>query len=155
MFPNKNILKLQINCQSCSNKNCFAQVCLSDSELYIFNEKKKVNLYIEGDFIFKQDSIPESVFIVLNGSIDVISQDSNGQVTSFYTASRGHLLGYRSLILEEPHSASALVVKRSEICTMQKEDFLEPFTKNETLGLKFINFITLQEKDIKNNQRKY
>lgn len=76
----------------------------------------------EGQMLFKQGDVGDSLIIVSDGRIRVFLQEGNAEkVLAFF--SEGQVLGEMSLLTGEPRSASAVAVSDSRVLTLSKGDF--------------------------------
>jgi len=148
-FSNLSFKKL--NCVSCKSKNCFIKNNFSSKQITEISKIKKINKYKKGDLLYKKGSIPKSVYILLEGCLEVIKKDVKGGKKDFYFIEPGELFGYRSLLSEEKHNTSAKIYQNSKICTIDKEDFFELFISNRGFAKKFIKFLSDQ---LKRRQKK-
>jgi len=142
------------DCQNCKNKNCFVLNYFPPEKVSEISVKKSFSQHKNGNYIYRKNSNPQSVYILYEGCLEVIKKDANGGKKDFYFVEPGELFGYRSLLCEEPHNTSAKVYQNSRICEISKEDFYELFIKNEGLAVSFMKFLsdqlTRQEKKLEN-----
>jgi CRP/FNR family transcriptional regulator, polysaccharide utilization system transcription regulator len=135
-----------VNCITCKNCNCFIINNFSSKQISEISKLKKVEKYKKGDYLYKKGNKPNSVYVLLDGCLEIINKDSDGGKKDFYFVEPGELFGYRSLLSEENHNTSAKIYQNSKICIINKKDFFELFISNKGLAKKFIKFISNQLK---------
>jgi CRP/FNR family transcriptional regulator, polysaccharide utilization system transcription regulator len=95
------------DCETCSSREHSVFSDMPSSELQIFSSGKGCNFYASGDVIFKEGSYPSGLFCVHKGKIKIFKYGSEGREQIIRFAKEGDILGYKSLITNEPYSASA------------------------------------------------
>jgi signal transduction histidine kinase len=75
-----------------------------------------------GDLIIEEGAPGESMFIVLDGELEVTKRDGNREIV-LATRKAGEFLGEMSLLESAPRSASVRAVKRSELLSIGPEAF--------------------------------
>ncbi len=135
-----------MNCLTCKNRNCFIQNNFSPKQISKINKLKKIGTYKKGEFIYKKGSTPKSVYILLDGCLEIIKKDENGGKKDFYFIEPGEMFGYRSILSEEIHNTSAKVYQNSKVCMLDREDFFELFISNKGMAEKFMKFLSDQLK---------
>jgi CRP-like cAMP-binding protein len=135
-----------VNCVACKNSNCFIKNNFSIKQISEIDKIKRREKYKKGDYLYKKGSIPKSVYILLDGCLEIIKKDNNGGKKDFYFIEPGELFGYRSLLSEEKHNTSAKIYQNSKICILNKQNFFELFISNKGLAKKFMKFLSNQLK---------
>ncbi|MBT3964184.1 MAG: Crp/Fnr family transcriptional regulator [Flavobacteriales bacterium] len=137
-------------CQGC--KKTDSLFCdLSVQELDIFSEKKADNFYKKGEVIFQEGSRGRGIYCVYKGKVKVykIGDEAKERIVRF--VKDGDVLGYRSLLSDEPYCATATVIEDSIICYVPKSKFMEVLKNNQNLAYKTIQMLS---KDLKESERK-
>jgi CRP/FNR family transcriptional regulator/CRP/FNR family cyclic AMP-dependent transcriptional regulator len=93
---------------------------LSDSQLRMLSGICKIVQYSGSDVIFTQDEINESLFMVLNGEVEVRIGERMIPVGKVLP---GDVLGEISLVEGMPHSATAVSVNNTRLIAMSSRDF--------------------------------
>jgi CRP-like cAMP-binding protein len=141
-----------VNCIACKNKNCFIINNFSPKQISEISKTKKIEKHKKGDYLYKKGNTPKSVYILLEGCLEIINKDIKGGKKDFYFVEQGELFGYRSLLSEENHNTSAKIYQNSKICIIVKKDFFELFISNKGLAKKFMKFISDQ---LKRRQKRF
>jgi len=90
--------------------------------------------YEDGDFVFRQGDPGDSLFIVIEGSIE-ISQGADLEKHVLATLHTGEFFGEMSLITDQPRMADAIAVTRTLLLPVQKKDFLDRIKVEPELAL--------------------
>jgi CRP/FNR family transcriptional regulator, polysaccharide utilization system transcription regulator len=135
-----------LDCLNCKNRNCFILNNFSSKQISKISILKKVIKYSKGEFLYKKGSTPKSVYILLDGCLEIIKRDSSGGKKDFYFMEPGELFGYRSILSEEKHNTSAKIYQNSRVCIIDKADFFELFINYNGMAKKFMKFLSDQLK---------
>jgi CRP-like cAMP-binding protein len=146
MKTNSNKSKnIPISCQDCNCSHNFFG-CLSTDEKTILSEKKGSNYYKKGQVIFYEGNHAMGLFCLFDGKVKLskLGNDGKDQIVRF--SKSGDIMGYRSLLSNEPYHATATAMEDSYICMVSKENFLAVVEENPKLSLKLIQLLS---KDLK------
>jgi CRP/FNR family transcriptional regulator len=91
-----------------------------------------------GDYIFHEGDECRGVYLLEEGLIAVRKNGYEGHVTLLKIATPGDTLGYRPLLAEQPHRASADALAPSTICFIDAATCRELIRDNPALGLNFL-----------------
>jgi len=75
---------------------------------------------------------------VFSGKLKLYKTGVNGRLQIVRLASAGDLLGYRSLISDEPYSATAEVIDEAMVCFIDKTTFFDVLRRNPQLALEMM-----------------
>lgn len=87
--------------------------------LAMFKDSDKTQNYSEGAFIFHQGEPGASMYVILEGEVDILLND-----IVIATFKPGDTMGEMALIDEEPRSASAFAKTDCKLVPIDKENFL-------------------------------
>jgi len=87
--------------------------------LEMFRYSKKYDTYLPGDTIFKKGSIGGTMYIILEGEIEIYVDGS--VVGKLF---EGQILGEMSLVENEPRSATAIAKTETKIVPIDRKTFL-------------------------------
>jgi CRP/FNR family transcriptional regulator, cyclic AMP receptor protein len=112
---------------------------LSDKQLYtVFRLLQKVS-YLAGETIFIQGEEPSHIYIIRSGEVKIVV-DSDNRTLELITFTTGDCFGETSVIGIQPHSASALAVKDTELIVLPRKALLSIFEADKELfGLLILN----------------
>ena len=94
--------------------------------------------YDTGDIIFYEGDTVKGVYYVQSGLVGVRKEDQEGNSTLLKVAQSGDTLGYRPLVANQPHRASAEVLKPSIICFIDAQTTRHLIEDTPALGLNFL-----------------
>ena len=133
------------SCDNCKNSKDF--FCnLSEPEKQIISEKKGDNFYKKGQVIFYEGNHANGLFCLYDGKVKLTKLGKDGKEQIIRFSKDGDILGYRSLLSNEPYHATATAMEDSYICTISKEKFLTVIEDNPKLSFKVIQLLS---KDLK------
>ena len=106
-----------------NSQSILSDLLPGDLELLLQNARDK--LYIKGEMIFKEGSVPSGIFYIKEGRVKKFKIDNFKKEQIIYVANTGELIGYHAILAAElfPDSASAL--EESVISFIPKDDFLK------------------------------
>lgn len=100
---------------------------------------KAVHRRVEtGSFIFYEGEPCKGVYLVEEGMIGVRKNGYEGHTTLLKVAKPGDTLGYRPLLAEQPHRASADAIVPSVVCFVDANTCRQLIKENPALGLNFL-----------------
>lgn len=111
---------------------------LRDVDLQIVEATAKRNSYDTGDVVFYEGDEVQGVYYVESGLIGVRKADPEGNSTLLKVAQPGDTLGYRPLVANQSHRASAEVLKPSVICFINAKTVRQMILDTPALGLSFL-----------------
>lgn len=111
---------------------------LDDVHLSTIEENAICSSYDTGDIIFYEGDEVEGVYFIKSGLVGIRKADFEGNSTLLKIANPGDTLGYRPLAAEQPHRASAEVLKPSIICFIDAKTIRHILQCNPVLGLNFL-----------------
>lgn len=137
------------SCDDCSHSKEFF-CSLSDTEKRMLSEKKGDNFYKKGQVIFYEGNHANGLFCLYEGKVKLskLGKDGKEQIVRF--SKTGDIVGYRSLLSNEPYQATATAMEDCHICNLSKEKFLQIVEENPKLSLKVIQLLS---KDLKSAEQ--
>lgn len=127
-------------CENCLVRQLNALKSLNKDQLKRISDSKISKSIKKGDAIFEEGEKLNGVFCVRNGVSKLSKMSDNGKDTIIKIATRGEILGQRSVITEEKTNLSAVAVNDMEVCYIPKVHLLDGITDNP----KFVKAILLQ-----------
>lgn len=88
----------------------------------LLQQGRVTHVYRTGDRLFAQGQLPAGLYCVQSGNILLWHIDAFGFKTSFRTVSRGELIGYRSLLGDDRHAATAEALSECHVCFYPKQN---------------------------------
>ena len=133
-------------CENCLVRQLNALKSLNKDQLKRISDSKVSKSIKKGDSIFEEGEKLKGVFCVRNGISKLSKMSDNGKDTIIKIATRGEVLGQRSVISQEKTNLSAVAVNDMEVCFIPKIHLLDSIHENPS----FAKEILLQmAKDLK------
>jgi CRP-like cAMP-binding protein len=115
----------------------------------IFGELRTLS-YKKDDIIFKQDSQPTFIYIVLNGRVKTFS-DYKGTRLELLVMEPGQCFGETSLIGIQPHSVTAVAMENCEVLVLSSESLQTLFEKDmELYSMLVLNIARETSRNLRN-----
>jgi CRP-like cAMP-binding protein len=80
--------------------------------------------YKKGEIIFRENTLPAGVFLMVNGKVKKYKVDHAGKKQTIYVAGNGELVGYHAVLSRDRYSDSAAALEASRIYFIPIEDFM-------------------------------
>ncbi len=109
---------------------------LISKNLNIAEGKKTRIIYQRGEQIFKQGAFAPHVIYVVNGLVKVYLQTGSDKQINIILAKAGDFLAFASTFGENIHTYSAMAIKNSEVCMIERESLKNALLENPELGLR-------------------
>jgi len=109
---------------------------LDESEIKQLAEKMVVQNLNAGIFLFKENKIRESVFILYAGDVELLKKTPRSEQKRLAYFSMGEMIGEGAFVDDSPHSTSAKTVTACTVFTLSRKEINSIFTENPVLGLK-------------------
>lgn len=128
----------QIPCQVCTSRSLGLFCQLSEQDQEMCNKHKTTNLYKSGQILFYEGNRPFGVYCVFSGKVKLYKTGFNGRLQIVRLAGVGDLLGYRSMLSEEPYSATAEAMEDAMVCFIDRATFFELMRRNTKLAMEMM-----------------
>jgi len=103
---------------------------MSKEELKRVSDSKVSKSFKKGQSIFEEGEKLNGVFCVREGVSKLSKLSANGKDQIVQLASKGEVMGQRSVIAEESANLSAVAVSDMEVCFIPKEGIVDTLHKN-------------------------
>lgn len=117
-------------CENCIIRQMNSFKALKKEELKQMADNKKTKTIKKGDIIFKEGERLGGVFCVRNGISKLSKMSDNGRDQIVKIATKGEVLGHRSVISSEATNLSAVALEDMEVCFIPKSHIEEPLQTN-------------------------
>ncbi len=94
--------------------------------------------YRKNEFIFKEGDKPTGLLILVDGKVKIFKEGVGGREQIIRMAKPHGVIGYRALVSNENHIASALTLEEAIICTISADFVLNHALKNSDFSFKII-----------------
>lgn len=108
---------------------------LSEKELEIINSKKTQLVYERGETLFKQGAFAPYVLYIIEGLVKVYLQTGGKRQINVNIAKTGDFLAYSSVFGNEHYNFSAMAIKESRICMIDKEALKTVLLQNPAFAM--------------------
>lgn len=139
----------KVNCIDCKNINCYFK--------FIFNrdESKVKKLYVQcGQHIYLENMPVNGLYVVQSGCIHEHYINNKDEKEICHNAKDGEVFGHKDFNATK-HLFSAVAVKNSSICLIDKSTLLEVCKNKPELSLKLINFFVGELNKVDNRYKTY
>lgn len=122
-----------VTCENCLAKkdSLFKSFC--NEEVGDLNLVKSCAYYKKSQPLFLEGSMPRGVFCLNSGKVKIFARGEEGKEQIIHVAKEGEIVGFRAMFSEEPYKVTASTLEDSNICFINKSDFLNLVDTNVTL----------------------
>ena len=117
-------------CENCIIRQLNSLKALKKDELKRISDSKTTKTVKKGEAIFKEGEKLNGVYCVRNGVSKLSKMSDNGKDTIVKIATKGEVLGQRSVITEEKTNLSAVALNDMEVCYIPKAQLTESIDNN-------------------------
>ncbi|MDY7396661.1 Crp/Fnr family transcriptional regulator [Aureibaculum sp. 2210JD6-5] len=122
-------------CQQCIIREFSTLRSLSADELKTMSEEKDILTFKKGDVIFEEGNTLNGVYCVKHGICKLSKLNANGKEQIVRFIKGGDMLGYRSVLSEEPVTLTVTALKDMEACYIPKKEILDAIKENPKFSL--------------------
>ncbi|MDT7827442.1 Crp/Fnr family transcriptional regulator [Pricia sp. S334] len=136
-------------CEQCIVRQFNSLRAMSKEELRRVSESKTTKLVKKGDSIFKEGEKLKGVYCVRGGVSKLSKLSANGKDQIVKLATKGEVLGQRSVIVDENTNLSATAVDDMEVCFIPKETIVNSLNSNPDFAVEMLRHMAhdLKEAD--------
>ena len=124
---------------------------LTNSELNQIINSGQVRSVDEGIEIFREGSLADSLYAIINGGVKIYRRDDDGEEIKLNTKAEGGFFGELALIDGELRSASVSTLETSEFFVLERESFLKLLTGSPQILSHILKSLT---QDVRNTSEK-
>ena len=117
---------------------------LSDKELGYISDKMVSRTFDSGSYIFLEDSDGEQCFFVVEGSVKITRLSKDGKEVILAMMGLGDFFGEMSLLDGRSRSANIISLEKTEVLTLNREDFLEVLQNYPNIAIQLIKEMALR-----------
>lgn len=108
---------------------------LSEEEKAELEKYQTLARYKKNEFIFKEGEKPSGMQYLKEGKIKIFKEGVGGREQIIRMVKQNGLIGYRSLLADEPHNGSAVAIEESEIVTIPPDIMYNVLLRNHEFSL--------------------
>lgn len=137
------------NCLDCpKSSTCFKK--LIPSELEFINQNKAQILYRKGENICKQGAFASYVLYISDGLVKLYLESPNNKNINIKILKTSEFIGLSSVYGENIYNYSAIALKDSTICLIEKTSFKKLLSNNGNFASEIIQWYCTNEKHLFN-----
>jgi len=129
------------NCTNCLTRNHSLLNELSFEELQVLNKNRYSISYKAGETLYKEGTKPLGLLCLNSGKVKITRNGTNGNHQIIALKKSGDFIGFRALMGERSHVASAIAMEDASICIITKKNFFKVIKHNKLLSFKIIQFL--------------
>ncbi len=140
---------MESRCENCIVRQFNSLRAMSKEELKQVSDSKTTRTIKKGEPLFEEGDKLNGVYCVRNGVSKLSKLSANGKDQIVKLASKGEVLGQRSVISQESANLSAVAVNDMEVCFIPKESINNTLQKNPNFTLEVLRHMAhdLKEAD--------
>ncbi len=143
------LIIMESRCENCIIRQFNSLRAMSKEELKEVSDSKTTKTIKKGEPIFEEGDKLNGVYCVRNGVSKLSKLSANGKDQIVKLASKGEVLGQRSVISQESTNLSAIAINDMEVCFIPKESINNTLQKNPNFTLEVLRHMAhdLKEAD--------
>lgn len=98
---------------------------LSDEAISAVTAKASMKTYLKDDALMRKGDPADSFFVILSGSLKIVTTDAKGDEIIINKADAGETIGELALVDERPRSAGAIALENVEALELTKDAFFD------------------------------
>ena len=140
---------MESRCENCIIRQFNSLRAMSKEELQQVSDSKVTKKVKKGEHLFDEGEKLNGVYCVRNGVSKLSKLSANGKDQIVKLATKGEVIGQRSVISEEHTNLSAVAVSDMEVCFIPKESINHTLQKNPNFTLEVLRHMAhdLKEAD--------
>lgn len=144
-----NTMEIEIKCENCIVRKFNSLRAMNREELKKVSDSKRALRIKKGEIIFREGDKLDGVFCVSEGVSKLSKLSANGKDQIIKLASKGEIMGQRSVIVEESTNLSAVAVSDMKVCFIPKEIISDTLSTNPNFAVEVLRHMAhdLKEAD--------
>lgn len=130
------------SCVDCDVNGHGVLCALSKENKAKITQNKGGNFYKKGQVIFYEGNHVNGLYCIYDGMVKLSKLGENGKEQIVRFAKRSDILGYRSLLSDEPYQATATAMEDCWVCVIPKERFLNLLEAEPKLSLDVLKLLS-------------
>ncbi len=133
-----------INCNSCFGQCHPLFRYLTDNERLTISLNSNCQAYKRGSVIYREGNKMRGFYCVQSGIIKIYKTGSDGKKQIIRFAEPGDLIGYRSVISNEPACTTSEVIELSEVCFIPAELLFDLIKQNGDFAVGLMKLVCIE-----------
>lgn len=140
---------MESRCENCIIRQFNSLRAMTKDELKRVSDSKTTRVIKKGESIFQEGDKLDGVFCVRDGVSKLSKLSANGKDQIVKLASKGEVIGQRSVVAEESVNLSAVAVSDMEVCFIPKDGIVSTLHTNPNFTLEVLRHMAhdLKEAD--------
>lgn len=140
---------MESRCENCIVRQFNSLRAMSKEELKKVSDSKISKSIKKGEALFEEGEKLDGVFCVRDGVSKLSKLSANGKDQIVKLASKGEVMGQRSVIAEESTNLSAVAVSDMDVCFIPKESIVQALNTNPNFAVEVLRHMAhdLKEAD--------
>ncbi len=135
MKDTKEIHQPPLHCQFCQKRTESAFQNLGTDELDKISQLKTCVYFRKGQVIMHEGARPQGVYCIHKGKCKLYKMGTEGKEQIIRFITNGDLIGYRSILSDEPISASIAALEDTYACYIPKSSFFQVIEESPKFSL--------------------
>ena len=140
-MPFKNYNRSMSKCQQCIMREFSTLKSLSKEELKNISDHKDSIDFKKGDVLFSEGNLLNGVYCIKEGVCKLTRLSTNGKEQIVRFVKGGDMLGYRSILSEEPVTLTVTVMKDMRACYIPKKDIFDSIRENPNFSIDMMKVV--------------
>lgn len=133
-----------LSCDHCKSRENSLFSHNNCKEVDLLNEVKVCSFYKKKQAIFLSGSYPRGVYCLNSGKVKVYSVGSEGKEHIVEIAKEGDIVGFKSMLSDEPYLVNAETLEDCNICFIPKEEFLNMIDQDQILRNRILSYLSVE-----------
>lgn len=134
-------------CQQCIIREFSTLKSLTKEELKDISDHKDSLSFAKGDVLFAEGNVLNGVFCIKEGVCKLSRLSPNGKEQIVKFVKGGDMLGYRSVLSEEPVTLTVTALQDMKACFIPKKDIFDSLKENPKFSLDIMKTVCNDLKD--------
>ena len=140
-MPLKILQSSMSKCEQCIMREFSTLKSLSKEELKNISSHKDTFQFKKGEVLFSEGNVLNGVYCIKEGVCKLTRLSTNGKEQIVRFVKGGDMLGYRSVLSEEPVTLTVTVLKDIRACYIPKKDIFDSIKNNSTFSLDMMKIV--------------
>jgi CRP-like cAMP-binding protein len=115
---------------------------MTAEEVLKINQVAVVQIYAPGDEVFNEGDPATAMFVIRYGSVRIFQNSKDNDKVEVALLGTGSHFGEMAFIDQEPRSASAITVEKTELVRLDYEKLKEVLQKHPVIAVKFFESLS-------------
>lgn len=147
VYLSKTKVILMSKCEQCIIREFGSLRALKPGELKNMSEEKDTIKFEKGDVIFEEGQMLNGVYCIKQGVCKMSRLNANGKEQIVKFIKKGDMLGYRSVLSEEPVTLTVTALQDMEACFIPKKEIFYAIEHNSKFSMDMMKTVCSDLRD--------